>query len=235
MRLINWNIERRGPHTWQAASLVSEMAQLKPDLIFLTEGHVASLESLGGNTLNHRGYRSDHKVDTERLVSLWSLSPWVELFVPPELARKGGIVAGETLVRGQAVSCVCICIPYHMARLPHESATRPWQHHIEFLEALRPWLKTLAERVSTPLLIAGDFNRRLPSLWGNKSALVGHQDCFAGFEIPTLGLLEPLKVQTIDHAAVRGAKAKRVRLLERREKDGRPRSDHHGVIIDFEM
>ena len=52
MRIVNWNIERRGPHTWQAASLASEIQSLDPDIVFLTEGHHHSLEALGGFTLD---------------------------------------------------------------------------------------------------------------------------------------------------------------------------------------
>jgi hypothetical protein len=75
MRLINWNIERRGPNAWQAASIVSEIAGLDPDLVVLTEAHTDSLERLGGHSLSHPGYNASRKVDSERLVVIWSKAP----------------------------------------------------------------------------------------------------------------------------------------------------------------
>ncbi|MFT5774383.1 hypothetical protein [Hyphomonas sp.] len=76
MRLNNWNIERRGPHIWQAASLVSEIQSLEPDLVVLTEAHTHFLDRLGGHTLSHRGYDHGPKADSEQLVVIWSKAPW---------------------------------------------------------------------------------------------------------------------------------------------------------------
>lgn len=234
-RLINWNIERRGPQTWQAASLLSEISENNPDIVFLTEGHVHSLRKLGGYSIDHRGYRSDHKGETERLVVLWSREPWEAIAIDETLSRKGGIVAGVTRVNGEVVTCIGICIPYHMAKLADEASTQPWLHHILFIAELAKFLRELTVRSQRPIIVAGDFNRRLPSKWGNKQALADLEACFSPFAIETRGPIAPSGQMTIDHVAMRRAKALQVRLLDRRDTAGRARSDHDGVVVDFSV
>jgi endonuclease/exonuclease/phosphatase family metal-dependent hydrolase len=233
MRLINWNIERRGPHTWQAASLLSEMATLAPDIICLTEAHDTSCQAPGGHVLSHSGYRSANKKPSERLVLLWSRSPWEQLTVPDAIESAGGAVMGRTSVGSRAVTCLCLCIPYHMAKLPEEAVTRPWHHHDRFLRLAAPWLASLASTAN--LIIAGDFNRRMPRGWGPKKSYELLERAFSPFNIATTGPIGPGAALTIDHVAHSNSlKAARVSTRSRFETDGRPRSDHFGVVVDFD-
>lgn len=233
MRLVNWNIERRSPHTWQAASLVSEITGLAPDIICLTEAHTASLDELGGHTIDHAGYRSGKKKPGERLVLLWSRTRWTPIPVPDDLARSGGIVAGGTEIKGEECLIIGLCIPYHMARLDHETRTAPWKHHQTFLKRLAPWLAGLP--ADLPIVIAGDYNRRVPRNWGPIVAYELLEAAFSPFDLVTSGPLAPLDEHTIDHVAVSAHwQATGVQARSRFEVDGRARSDHFGVVVDLE-
>lgn len=234
MRLINWNIERRGPHTWQAASLMSEIESLAPDVICLTEAHDTSLERFGGYVRSHVGYRSGKKKPSERLVVIWSRRPWTPYPVPGDLERVGGISAGMTRLEGTDCLVIGLCIPYHMAKLDSEARTAPWKHHKAFLKLLGPWLAGLPK--DKPIIIAGDYNRRVPRNWGPIDAYDLLLDAFAPFNLVTTGPLVPLGEATIDHVAVSPHwKTSRVDARSRFGADGRPRSDHFGVMVDMAL
>jgi len=55
LRIVNWNIERRKPSSWQARSLVDEIASLEPDYVCLTEAWKQSLADFGGHVISAEG------------------------------------------------------------------------------------------------------------------------------------------------------------------------------------
>jgi endonuclease/exonuclease/phosphatase (EEP) superfamily protein YafD len=234
MRLVNWNIERRGPLTWQAASLVSEIQDLAPDLVVLTEAHIDSMDACGGHALSHPGYNSGHRADRERLVLMWSRSPWEEIPLPDALQRHGGALLGRTHVDGRAVHCLALCVPWHMCPgVPPGEKVRPWSQHVKFLDLLKAEMDGLFRY--SPLIIAGDFNRRIPRRWGPIAPYELMQETFCETDIVTQGLLAPLELETIDHVALKGPLAARsVRALDRFDHRQRPRSDHFGVMVDLD-
>ena len=235
MRLVNWNIERRGPQTWQAASLVSEIGSLNPDLVFLTEAHHDSLDALAGHSLSHRGYDSGRKKDSERLVLMWSRSGWEELPLPVAVQEAGGALFGRTEIEGVGVYCLAICIPWHMCpSVKTDGKTVPWAQHVRFLRELAPVLSAIRQR-HYPLIVAGDFNRRIPRAWGPIEAYDRLAATFSDMQIITEGPLAPLNEKTIDHVAFSGGiSSTSVRSLDARAETGRPRSDHFGVLVDFD-
>ena len=229
IKVVNWNIERRGPQTWQAASLISEIGGFGPDLVCLTEAHDNSLTSLGGHTISHVGYRSAHKQPSERLVMLWSRTSWQPVVIPEKLQNSGGLVAGVTKLDGEDVLCIGLCIPYHMAKLANEEKTRPWHHHKRFLKQVTPWLRT--QTGERPTIVMGDFNQRIPRKYGSREAYDLLMHVFDPFEIITRDELEPLGELTIDHIGLKGGLgAVRIEARSRFAHDGRPRSDHFGVF-----
>ena len=237
MRIVNWNIERRGPHTWQAASLASEIQSLDPDIVFLTEGHHHSLEALGGFTLDHPGYDATHKSDSERLVLLWSRSAWEPVALPEKLQASGGAVLGRTMVGHHPVHCMCICVPWHMCpTVKANGKVVPWAQHKAFLRELAPTLRELGDS-PTPLIVAGDFNRRMPRRWGPIDAYDLLSDAFEGLNIITADTLQPENAATIDHVAITssfGPVAVRSLSVIDPERQ-RPRSDHFGVLADLTL
>ncbi len=200
----------------------------------LTEAHIDSLDALGGHTLSHAGYNSEGKSPSERLVLLWSNSAWTEIPLPPDLQSNGGALLGQTLVGKREVFVLGICIPWHMSPgVPPQERVKPWAQHERFLHLLQPAISDAIK--NSPLIIAGDFNRFIPRAWGPKAPYALLEETFANVRIVTSGLLTPLNLPTIDHVAASGPIAARsVRGLSRFETDGRPRSDHFGVLVDFE-
>ena len=234
IKVVNWNIERRGPQTWQAASLISEIEAFRPDLVCLTEAHETSLALFGGHTISHVGYRAAHKKPSERLVMLWSGTPWRAVQVPENLQNLGGLVAGVTRLGGEDVLCIGLCIPYHMAKLVGEKKTRPWHHHKTFLKQVAPWLRTQIGK--HPIIVMGDFNQRIPRKYGSREAYDLLMQVFDLFDVITGGELAPLGELTIDHIGLNGGlKLARVEARSRFAGDGRPRSDHFGIFAELSL
>lgn len=235
MRLVNWNIERNGPQTREAVSLLEEIRALSPDLVCLTEAWTTSLDTFGGHTLSAKGVAWGRQAEDERKVVLWSPRPWIDIDTMEEVCRFGGAVSGRTELGGQLVRIVGICIPYHMAspfgQVPKEA---PWRQHELFLGALDLFLRRLGK--SEPVIVLGDFNRKIPRAGRTpRKSFEMLEDAFRGYEIATTGVLEPLESQTVDHAAFAGAfDIMGVKGRPATTPEGLVRSDHFGVVVDFD-
>ena len=75
--VVNWNFERRGPNSRQAATMMDRIATEHPDVVCLTEAHEGSTTMLDGHEIAARGATwSFNRRESERLVVLWSSHPW---------------------------------------------------------------------------------------------------------------------------------------------------------------
>lgn len=106
MRIANWNIERHGPSTWQAKSLLAEIAELGPDVLCLTEAWEASAVTLGGHAFSAPGAAWSTKHDSERKVLLWSKHPWQDAGTINQLEATGSAITGLTLLAGMQVRVI---------------------------------------------------------------------------------------------------------------------------------
>lgn len=233
MRIVNWNIERRGPATWQARSLIKEIIGLRPDLICLTEAWKTSLDDHKGHTISSSGVAWSPQNEDERKVVLWSKTPWSSASPVAELERAGSAVSGVTEIDGVSCRVVGVCIPYHFANpLGQLPKAKMWSEHNEFLRKLSPILQGWASE--GPTIVVGDYNRRIPRIWGPKDSYALLEQALDGFELVTAGNIPGVDEQTIDHVAVSIAPgAQSVSGLPAEDEDGRRRSDHFGIVVDI--
>lgn len=235
MRLVNWNIERADPASEDADFLIGEIHSLQPDLVCLTEAWEGSLERFGGHTLSAPGLSWSRKQAGECKVLIWSPNPWTDLEVLDELEATGSAVTGRTELCGRLVRLVGICIPYFGAN-PYGQVPRskPWALHTNFITALIPRLSRWQSE--GPVIVAGDFNRRMPRTYGPKQAYELLERAFENYEIVTRGPIPDMSVQTLDHVAWAGGF--RLRGVQGRSAvapNGREASDHFGVVVDFDV
>lgn len=235
MRLVNWNIERNDPASPKAASLIAEIGALSPDIISLTEAWEGSLEAFGGYVLAAQGVAWSRQATGERKVVLWSPHPWADIDPMEQAAAFGGSVSACTQIGGRNVRIVGICIPYHMASpLGQVPKARVWEQHERFLEVLMPYLHRW--RQDGPVIVMGDFNRRMPRTYGSLRSYKMLEQAFEGYEIATRGKLPGIEAQTVDHVAVAGAvRVTGVAGRSAVSPEGLVRSDHFGVVVDFEL
>ncbi|QNL18632.1 endonuclease/exonuclease/phosphatase family protein [Hyphobacterium sp. CCMP332] len=233
LSLLNWNIERHGPQTWQAKSLLSEIVEIKPNIVCLTEAHDASASDLGGHSVGVVGQNWSPTSHSERKVLLWSRREWSDVDMHDDLNEIGAAITATTSTEFGKVRVMGLCIPYHRAT-PFGSAerVRNWVQHGLFLGALYECLTGSAE--NRPDIIVGDFNRKLPSAWGSKSLLEKLEETFSDYTIVTRGKLPPLDRKTVCHVAVKaGLECQAISLLDANDASGRARSDHNGVLVEL--
>jgi endonuclease/exonuclease/phosphatase family metal-dependent hydrolase len=231
LTLLNWNIERRSPDSWQAGSITQEISGYAPDIVCLTEAHERSTGPLTGHAIDVRGQNWSPTAASERKVVLWSRNPWHRVETPDKLNQIGAAVIGTTSTPVGDLRVMGICIPYHRAS-PYGSdmPAKMWEQHGLFIDGLNSFLKSGA--AVKPDIIVGDFNRKLPSTWGPTALVQGLEEALAGYDIVTRGSLPPADARTVDHVALgAGLKCFSSQLLSAVDGDGRARSDHDGVLV----
>lgn len=234
-RIINWNIERRRPSSWQGVSLREEIESLSPDLVCITEGWTTSLGGPPGHNISAPGVAWSPQDSDERKVLLWSKQPWRDGRVVPDLEETGSAVTGLTIIAGLEVRVVGLCIPYHFASpLGQKPKAKMWSQHTEFLKKLKPLLAAWIDE--GPLIVTGDFNRRVPKSWGPLASYKLLEEAFECLDIITAGNIDRIGEQAIDHIAVVGPFAPISILgLPAEDDRGRKRSDHFGVMADIDI
>jgi hypothetical protein len=214
--------------------MTGEIAALKPDLVCLTEAWKQSLSELNGYSVSAPGAAWSAQDPNERKVLLWSRTPWESVEVVHELDSLGGCLTGLTTIGSGKVRIVGLCIPYQFASpLGQVPKAKQWEMHERFLSKLGPLLsKWSTER---PMIVLGDFNRRMPRSWGPKKSYALLERVFERLNIVTTGLFDDVDDRTVDHVAVSGQfSPSRVTGLSAETPKGRKRSDHFGVLVDLD-
>ena len=230
---MNWSIERRKPSSWQARSLMNEIALLEPDYLCLTEAWKQSLVDFSGHVISAAGIAWSPQHPDERKVVLWSRNPWADVEPIEQLEAIGSAITGTSEINGNVVRFVSVCIPYHFASpLGVEPRAKPWTAHERFLETFAPLLARWVQ--DEPAIVLGDFNRLVPRSWGPKKSYEMLEDAFSGYQFATTGILDKINDRTIDHIACAGSfEVKRAYGKSAHLPDGRRRSDHFGVVAEL--
>ena len=139
--------------------------------------------------------------DNERKILIWSKNPWSEVDDLGDIGLPTGrFISGVTKTPIGEIRVVGVCIPYHMADVVYGTKDKkPWEQHITFLK----FLPSILQRYTRPVLIAGDFNQRIPrAKYGNKIAAEEIKNAFKDYEIITQGTIGNLSRAGIDHIAI---------------------------------
>jgi hypothetical protein len=190
--------------------------------------------SLGGFAISAPGIAWSAQDDSERKVLLWSRTSWRDVQLIDALEVTGSAITGLTSLGKTTVRVVGLCIPYHFANpLGQHPRAKMWSQHERFLQDLQPLLNKW--RQDGPVIVVGDFNRRIPRAWGPKRSYALLEDAFEHYEIVTSGVLDGISDRAIDHIAFSGGFSVRTVFGRPAEtSDARKRSDHFGVFAEFD-
>ncbi len=261
MRIVAWNTERKGPGSPTGAAAVQRIAHEDPEIVVLTEarvGHLQSLEtgsvmgpsrcgpstaflspgeqrrtSLCGHEINSDPPAPGHAATDERKVIAWSRNPWRDVDAVGDARMPAGrFIAGTTSTSIGDLRVVAICIPWHMCDVRTGTKDRkPWEQHLRWLEYFGPLIATAS---ALPVLIAGDFNQRIPRRPGaRKDVAEALASAFAGHDIVTAGIPAGCDRQGIDHIAI-DARLRATAVRGWPNNDGGVRmTDHDAVLADL--
>ena len=227
IRVATWNVEWATPETKAGKRIQQIIKQIDADIFVLTEGCKELMPEgfvLDGGT--DWGYESEDK--RRRKVLLWSRYPLVEssqgeLFQLPE----GRFIAATVQHPVGDIRIYGVCIPWKDAHVRTGRKDRtPWEDHSTYLEGLQQ----LIQQVDSPLVVAGDFNQRIPRVSQPLSVSEKLSQCMDGLQVCTA---LPLDKPLIDHIAVSNHFSfSNVEIIPDRDEHGKL-SDHRGPIVDI--
>lgn len=234
MKIVAWNVERKRPSSPTGSAGVRRIASESPDVVVLTEARLGHLADLGGHEAASQQPVGDRFAADERKIVIWSREPWrdVDSIGDADLPH-GRFVAGTTSTPLGDVRVIGVCIPWHMCDVNVGSRDRsPWEQHLRWLELFEP----LIADPELPVVIAGDFNQRVPGRKGGRRDIAELlARVFTSYPIVTAGVPDGLNRQGIDHIAVdQRLEAALVRGWAH-DDGGTRMSDHDAVVAELRL
>jgi endonuclease/exonuclease/phosphatase family metal-dependent hydrolase len=229
IRVATWNVEWATPETKAGKRIQRIIEQIDADIFVLTEGCKELMPEgfvLDGGT--DWGYESEDK--RRRKVLLWSRYPLADPFQGEGFQLPEGRFIAATVQHPVGdIRIYGVCIPWKDAHVRTGRKDRtPWKDHSTYLEGLRQ----LIQQVDSPLVVAGDFNQRIPRV--SQPVLVAEQlsRCTDGLQVCTA---LPLDKPLIDHIAVSNHFSfSNVEIIPDRDEHGKL-SDHRGVSAELSL
>ena len=227
IRVATWNVEKATPKSKKGRHIQQIIKQIDADIFVLTEG-CRELMPEGFVIEGGADWGYKPKQKCLRKVLLWSKYQLVNESLAEFTKMPPGRFASATVQHPDGdFATMAVCIPWPFA---HENSGRKdrdrWEDHITYLDGLQ----TLIEQVRTPLVVAGDFNQRIPR--GNQPHKVSDKlsECIDGLQVCTS---LPLEKPLIDHIAVsKHFSASMVETITDHDSIGNL-SDHRGVITEI--
>jgi endonuclease/exonuclease/phosphatase family metal-dependent hydrolase len=227
IRVATWNVEWATPETKAGKRIQQIIKQIDADIFVLTEGCKELMPEgfvFDGGT--DWGYESEDK--RRRKVLLWSRYPLADPFQGEGFQLPEGRFIAATVQHPVGdIRVYGVCIPWKDAHVRSGRKDRvAWKDHITYLEGLRQ----LIERSKSPLVVAGDFNQRIPRV--SQPVIVAEQlsRCMDGLQVSTA---LPLDKPLIDHVAIsNNFSSSNVEIIPDRNEYGKL-SDHRGAKVDI--
>ena len=224
IRVATWNVKKATPQSKKGQRIQQIIKQINADIFVLTEG-CKELMPEGFVIEGGADWGYDPKPNCLRKVLLWSKYPLVNeslaefTQIPP-----GRFVSATVQHPDGDFAIMAVCIPWPFAHVDSGRKDRDrWEDHITYLDGLQ----TLIEQVQTPLIVAGDFNQRIPR--GNQPHKVSDKlsQCINGLQVCTAVKLDKL---LIDHIAISPHfSSSKIEIIDDHDSFGNL-SDHRGVV-----
>jgi hypothetical protein len=233
VRILTWNLERARYDRPKGRDALAYAHSHEAEVVVVTEGR-SGMPPGDGHVVWCRPLDGPWLDDDERRVVMWSRRPWSDIDDHGSDALPSGrFVSARTDTSIGSVRVVGVCIPWPMARVATPPKDRrPWQEHITYCLELPA---VLGRYGGEQVVVAGDFNQRVPRAHASKAAAAALESALAGFEVVTAGIPAGCDRQGIDHIALGpGLRAERVWGWPN-VVDGRRFSDHDGVGCDLSV
>lgn len=234
VRVLTWNLEWARPSGVRGARAQRQIDALDPDVMALTEVHLASLPDDANTIWADADYGYDGPPD-RRKVGLWSRWGWTDTDTTGAAGMPGGrFVAGTTPTPHGPVRVIGVCIPWHMAHVTSGRKDRdPWDDHLAYLAGLAEVIDADNHDL---LVVMGDFNQRFT---GHRAPERIHRtlvEAVGDLTVATADTPTGLDHHPIDHVAHSASLAPTsvIGISRTAADDAKPISDHDGVAVDLD-
>lgn len=226
-RIATWNIEWAKPATTRGKDVASVIESVAADVFVLTEGFRELLPNDGFVVDGGPDWGYENRDNRRRKVVMWSRRPWKCSRQSSTLSMSGRYVEGTTETPIGALRVIGVCIPWKDAHVrTGRCDRRPWEDHVSYLRDLRPIIE---EDVSS-LVVAGDYNQRIPHGRAPIEVFQILVDTFAGLEIPTSTFREDPLIDHVSHSKDISSFAPE---LIASIHGGKRLTDHRGVVVNL--
>lgn len=227
VRIVTWNVEWAEPRTARGQIVLEIFQSLNADVIVLTEGCVDLLPTGGFTIDGGRDWGYDVKDPRRRKVIMWSRNMWTSERTGSESMPPGRFVSGTTETSIGDLALFGVCIPWRDAHVRTGQKNRTaWEDHLTFLRHLGP----LIESSRQPLIVAGDFNQRIPRSRAPRHVYESLNSTFRNLVIPTDCVPDDPLIDHVAHTS--GLQTTSVEIIPA-SKDGHRLTDHRGVVVDI--
>lgn len=159
IRIATWNVEWATPRTAKGKRIAPLINDLNADIFVVTEGCRALLpDGFVVDAGTDWGYEESDK--RRRKVILWSKYPLLNIDFGENAGLPPGRFVSATVQHpdGDFVT-MAVCIPWRDAHVYTGRKDRKiWEDHMSYLDGLQ----TLINSDGGPLVVAGDFDQRIP-------------------------------------------------------------------------
>lgn len=158
-----WNTEWHAPSSPRGAKLKAALLAKSPDIVCLPEARHDFLDEPYHGIMSDPDHGYPVRPDRSK-VTLWSRWPWQDVDRVGDVALPPGrFIAATTSSSIGPVRVVGVCVPWKHAHVTSGSRDRAvWQDHGTYLVVL-PRVLERQRNFGHPLIIAGDFNQRIPA------------------------------------------------------------------------
>jgi len=231
-KLVVWNTEWGLPSSRRGQIILEQILAEEPDVLCLTESVTDFPPACGYAVASAPDYGYRRARPDRRKVILWSREPWQHVdSVGAAGLPSGRFVEASTRTPVGTLFVTGVCVPWRDAHVrTGRQDRRPWEDHMAFLNAVAPLIRRPR---TSPALLAGDFNQRVPPLRIPAQAAGALARVLEPMRLATEGKIPGLGVQSIDHVALsRDLFVQSVQGLPTVHA-GIPLSDHPGIVVCF--
>ena len=225
-----WNAEWATPTTKTGPRIASIIEQIEPDIFVLTEGCADLLPKSGYVIDGGINWGYERRDERNRKVLMWSKNHWRDVDqVGSHELPPGRFISGTTQTVLGEMKIIGVCIPWQSAHTTSGLKNRQiWEDHEVYLTHLAP----LIAPKDSPLIVAGDFNQRIPK--GRQPHRIYEQliETFKNLSVSTAQINEPPLIDHIAHS--RHLRVDRVSIISDKDQHG-TLSDHRGAVIRFTL
>lgn len=225
--VATWNVEWATPESSRGSRIKEILQKLQADIIVLTEG-CAELFPEGNVVDAGTDWGYEPKDSRRRKVLLWSRFDISHRITRDDLELPPGRFVSSTVHTPYAdLDVYGVCIPWKDAhvRTGHKNRA-PWQDHEIFLKGFH----TAIHQHSGYLIVAGDFNQRIPRVAQPQPIYDQLMDCLTPLTVCTS---VPMDKPLIDHIATsQGLLGGEIAIVPDHDDFGRL-SDHRGASIQI--